>query len=283
MAEALHNLRDSGTLNINGKDRLNQAIQYFLDRLYMSRISIHMLISHHKSLYYTEESKTNNPGIRGTIDPECDAVDVAKMAFENASFLCEQIYMDAPKLDIEWTDLTDKDKNSVDFVYIPGHLYHMFFEVFKNSMRATMEFHENSDSIPDVKVHVVKSSQDISIKICDQGGGISRSVAENVFLYLYTSASRVKLSDGDMGGTTSTSTPMHGLGYGLPLSRLYARYFGGDIKVASCDGYGTDTFIYLRALESDARETLPIFNASSMNKIRDTANQVEDWTNDELS
>merc|ERR1719186_1152441 len=81
-----------------------------------------------------------------------------------------------------------------------------------------------------------------------------------------------------MGGTTSTSTPMHGLGYGLPLSRLYARYFGGDIKVASCDGYGTDTFIYLRALESDARETLPIFNASSMNKIRDTANQVEDWT-----
>merc|ERR1712096_311581 len=281
MAEALHNLRDSGNLNVTCKDRLNQAIQYFLDRLYMSRISIQMLISHHKALYCPEESK-NNPGLRGTIDPKCDAVDVAKMAFENAS-LCEQIYMDAPKLDIEWTDLTDKDKNSVDFVYIPGHLYHMFFEVFKNSMRATMEFHENSDSIPDVKVHVVKSSQDISIKICDQGGGISRSVAENVFLYLYTSATRVKLSDGDMGGTTSTSTPMHGLGYGLPLSRLYARYFGGDIKVASCDGYGTDTFIYLRALESDARETLPIFNVNSSNKIRDTANQVEDWTNDELS
>jgi len=133
MAEALHNLRDSGNLNVTCKDRLNQAIQYFLDRLYMSRISIQMLISHHKALYCPEESK-NNPGLRGTIDPKCDAVDVAKMAFENASFLCEQIYMDAPKLDIEWTDLTDEDKNSVDFVYIPGHLYHMFFEVFKNSM-----------------------------------------------------------------------------------------------------------------------------------------------------
>merc|ERR1712183_955052 len=280
MAEALHNLRDAGNLNVNCKDRLNKAIQYFLDRLYMSRISIHMLISHHKALY-CPESKNNNPGMRGTIDPKCDAVDVAKMAFENATFLCEQIYMDAPKLDIKWTDMTDKDTKSINFVYIPDHLYHMFFEVFKNSMRATMEFHENSDTIPDVKVHIVKSSHDISIKICDQGGGISRSVAENVFLYLYTSATRVKLSDGDMGGTTSTMTPMHGLGYGLPLSRLYAKYFGGDIKIASCDGYGTDTYIYLRALESDARETLPIFNASSMNKIRDTANQVEDWTKDE--
>ena len=281
MAEALHNMRDAGNLNVNCKDKLNTAIQYFLDRLYMSRISIHMLISHHKALYCPEESKTTSPGLRGTIDPKCDAVEVAKTAFENATFLCEQIYMDAPKLNIQWVDLTNSDKNSVEFVYIPSHLYQMLFEVFKNSMRATMEFHENSESIPSIDVRIVKSSSDISIKVWDQGGGISRNVAENCFLYLYTSATRVKLSDGDMGGTTSTSTPMHGLGYGLPLSRLYARYFGGDMKLASCDGYGTDTYIYLKALESDARETLPIFNASSSNKIKDTKNQVEDWTKDE--
>ena len=115
-------------------------------------------------------------------------------------------------------------------------------------------------------------------------------------------ASRAKLGGGDMGGTTSTNTPMHGLGYGLPLSRLYTRwddndnecndiglhpncvlfrYFGGDIKIASCDGFGTDAYIYLKALETDARENLPIFNANSSYKIRDTKNQVEDWTKDE--
>lgn len=281
MAEALHNLRDSGNLHVNCKDRLNQAIQYFLDRLYMSRISIHLLISQHKALYCPEESKTTTMGSTGTIDPQCDAVKVAEMAFESATFICEQMYMDAPKLNIKWSDVTDEEKTSVNFVYIPSHLYHIFFEVFKNSMRATMEFHENSDSIPEVDVHVIKSAKDISIKVSDQGGGISRSVSDNIFLYLYTSASRVKLDGGDMGGTTSTSTPMHGLGYGLPLSRLYARYFGGDIKVASCDGYGTDTYIYLKTLESDARENLPIFNASSSNKIRDTKKQVEDWTKDD--
>ena len=59
------------------------------------------------------------------------------------------------------------------------------------------------------------------------------------------------------------------------------RYLGGDIKVASMDGYGTDTYIYLKALESDAKENLPVFNASSSYKIQDTSNQVEDWTKDE--
>merc|ERR1719410_2284255 len=104
--------------------------------------------------------------------------------------------MDAPKLDIEWVDLTDSEKSSVEFVYIPSHLYHMFFEVFKNSMRATMEFHEDAETVPTIDVHIVRSSHDITIKISDQGGGISRSVADNVFLYLYTSATRVKLSGG---------------------------------------------------------------------------------------
>jgi len=280
MAEALHNMRDDGNLNVNSKDKLNQALQYFLDRLYMSRISIQMLVAHHKSLFCENESKRSTHGLTGTIDPSCDPVRIAEEAFENAAFLCDQIYMDAPKLNIKCSNLTD-GSDKINFVYIPSHLYHMFFEVFKNSMRATMEFHEDAETVPTIDVHIVRSSHDITIKISDQGGGISRSVADNVFLYLYTSATRVKLSGGDMGGTTSISTPMHGLGYGLPLSRLYSRYFGGDIKIASCDGYGTDAYIYLKALETDARETLPIFNASSSSKIRDTKNQVEDWTKDE--
>ena len=38
------------------------------------------------------------------------------------------------------------------------------------------------------------------------------------------------------------------LGYGLPISRAYARYFGGDLNLMSMEGYGTDAFLHLPRL-----------------------------------
>lgn len=32
------------------------------------------------------------------------------------------------------------------------------------------------------------------------------------------------------------NAPMAGFGYGLPLSRLYARFFGGDLRLISMEG-----------------------------------------------
>jgi len=280
MADALHNLRESGTLQVNRRDKLNKKVHYFLDRLYTMRISVQMLISHHKRFFCSPGDPNYQPNLQGTIEPKCDPAAIAQEAYENAQIVCDQIYMDSPKVNIKVHNLVD-DTNNVDFVYIPGHLYHMFFEIFKNSMRATMEYHEDAEKVPDIDVLIAKSHHDITIKISDQGGGISKKTVENVFLYLYTSATRVKLGGGDFGGTTSNSTPMHGLGYGLPLSKLYAEYFGGDIKIASVDGYGTDAFIYLKALETDAKENLPIYNARSAMKLKDTTIQVDDWTKDD--
>ena len=34
-----------------------------------------------------------------------------------------------------------------------------------------------------------------------------------------------------------------GLGYGLPLSRLYVEYFGGRLDLVSLPGHGTDVFV----------------------------------------
>ena len=43
-----------------------------------------------------------------------------------------------------------------------------------------------------------------------------------------------------------------GLGYGLPISRGYARYFGGDLNIMSMEGFGTDAFLHLPRLSNRA-------------------------------
>jgi len=37
----------------------------------------------------------------------------------------------------------------------------------------------------------------------------------------------------------------------LPISRNYARYFGGELVIMSMEGYGTDSFIYLPRLSNE--------------------------------
>lgn len=39
------------------------------------------------------------------------------------------------------------------------------------------------------------------------------------------------------------TSPMAGLGFGLPTSRLYAQYFGGDVQLSSMEGYGSDVLV----------------------------------------
>ena len=82
-------------------------------------------------------------------------------------------------------------------------------------------------------------------------------MTEQLFHYLYTTAPTPSLSGGGGGPI------MAGLGYGLPLSRLYARYFNGDLILNSADGFGTDATVYLRALSREASELLPVYCKTS--------------------
>lgn len=68
-----------------------------------------------------------------------------------------------------------------------------------------------------------------------------------------------------------------GYGYGLPMSKLYARYFHGDLIVNSYDGYGTDAIVYMKTQPGNAGELLPIFNKTSTKQYKASV-PTADWT-----
>ena len=59
-------------------------------------------------------------------------------------------------------------KVALSLCYPPPHLYHILFELFKNSMRATVETHGTKSELPTVEVLVAKGEHDVSIRVSDQ-------------------------------------------------------------------------------------------------------------------
>lgn len=209
--------------------QIDSSIQAFLDRFYMSRIGIRMLIGQHIAL--TEQTYAHHPNYVGIICTKTNIQEVAMEAIENARFVCEDHYglFEAPKIQLIC-------KPDLDFMYVPGHLSHMLFETLKNSLRAVVERHgAEKEEFPVTKVIVAEGREDITIKISDEGGGIPRSSIPLVWTYMYTTVDQTPNLDPDFD-KSDFKAPMAGFGYGLPISRLYARYFGGDLKLISMEG-----------------------------------------------
>uniref|UniRef100_A0A2K6K8H3 Protein-serine/threonine kinase n=1 Tax=Rhinopithecus bieti TaxID=61621 RepID=A0A2K6K8H3_RHIBE len=145
-------------------------------------------------------------------------------------------------------------------------------DVVKNSMRATVELYEDrKEGYPAVKTLVTLGKEDLSIKISDLGGGVPLRKIDRLFNYMYSTAPRPSLEP-------TRAAPLAGFGYGLPISRLYARYFQGDLKLYSMEGVGTDAVIYLKALSSESFERLPVFNKSAWRHYKTTP-EADDWSN----
>lgn len=229
------------------KQRMNidSSIQSFLDRFYMSRIGIRMLIGQHIAL--TDQTNHRHPNYVGIICTKTNVKELAEEAIENARFVCEDHYglFDAPKVQLFCPP-------SLNFMYVPGHLSHMLFETLKNSLRAVVETHgAEKEDFPVTKVIVAEGKEDITIKISDEGGGIPRSTIPLVWTYMYTTVDSTPELDPGFNAS-DFKAPMAGFGYGLPISRLYARYFGGDLKLISMEGYGTDVYLHLNRLSSSS-------------------------------
>lgn len=117
------------------------------------------------------------------------------------------------------------------------------------------------------------STPGVTIRIRDRGGGISPEVYSRIWDYSFTTFNEDQVHS-TLSGHPNSATGMDalnaisgpggdgahslaGLGYGLPLGRAYAEYFGGGIRVQSLWGWGTDVYLSLRGVgrvEGDWKE-----------------------------
>ena len=115
----------------------------------MSRIGIRVLMGQYialqeqlnASLSTTSEHCLNNGNsLIGVIDQHTDVLEVAKESAMDAQALCESFYGDRI---VKAPDVQFFSNDDTHFTYIPGHLKHMLFELLKNSLRATVEHHQD--------------------------------------------------------------------------------------------------------------------------------------------
>ncbi|KAJ2715227.1 hypothetical protein H4R19_001317 [Coemansia spiralis] len=173
--------------------------------------------------------------------------------------MCEMHYSTAPSYYVDG----DVDET---ISYIPSHFEYITCELLKNAFRATVDFSARSgrSAHPPIQITITKGDGYVGVRIRDQGGGISKSNMRNVFEYSWSSM-QANDAAGELGsGGLSASGmslqtnlalqqgaggPIAGLGFGLPMARLYAEYFGGSLDIVSMEGYGCDVFLKLRSIE----------------------------------
>jgi signal transduction histidine kinase len=228
-----------------------EEITDFLNRTIQARIGIRVLAEHHLALHRKDDDQ--HPYRTGIVDQRLSPFAILKRAAPYAQELCELNFGTYPEFIINGqTDTT--------FPYIDVHLDYMLFELLKNAFRATAEHCRKIgvDDPPPVEITIARGDQDVTIRIRDQGGGISEEKLQQVWEYSYTTVD----DDADVGNQTGsydgifataakmavitgTGGQMAGLGYGLPMTRIYAQWAGGSLDLISLYEHGCDVFLRL--------------------------------------
>ncbi|KAF2401916.1 alpha-ketoacid dehydrogenase kinase [Trichodelitschia bisporula] len=125
------------------------------------------------------------------------------------------------------------------------------------SMSPESHLHEHGDAIRPLE----RETPGVTIRIRDRGGGIAPENYGRIWDYSFTTFNESQASEtlGGRGGGDGDDalnaisgagggSSLAGLGYGLPLGRAYAEYFGGGIAVQSLWGWGTDVYLSLRGV-----------------------------------
>jgi signal transduction histidine kinase len=218
---------------------LTPTLASFLDKLFVTRIGNRVLAEHF--LAWSDQTESG-----GTVQEIRVARVVGDVAGSVRRIVTEYYGM-CPDIRVE-------GQLETSLPIIPEHLEYITREIIKNAVRATVE-HHSGPNFPVVTIGIFQGKLDVLIKVSDRGGGLEKKTFKRIWDYGFTTARDLAKEKASPGSSLSEESPdtkkkfeIAGFGVGLPLSRLYARYFGGDVLLSQMYGHGTDVLINLNRL-----------------------------------
>ncbi|KAI6047160.1 branched-chain alpha-ketoacid dehydrogenase kinase [Pisolithus marmoratus] len=264
------------------------SLDSFMSRMLISRISRRVLAEHHlalsKSLGRNSlDSEDPHVGIIFTaLDVKRSIVECAYLLRSRTHGIEDDNGEVIPNRG--WSEVVVEGQLDTRFAYIREHLEYILFELLKNAMRATGLKHPHDTTLPPIYATIVAGKNDVNIRISDQGGGLySNGIQSPSDLFSFSHIrNAMRMDDNRIGALRSASSrgvkatvaeqiggwqvveegdrnakdpergagiaPHQRMGLGLPMSNIFATYFGGSLQLVSLDGWGTDTYLHLPKL-----------------------------------
>ncbi|KAF4120218.1 to pyruvate dehydrogenase kinase [Geosmithia morbida] len=213
---------------------------------------------------------------------------VAKDVIESCASAVKHIARSTNPPDVQIPEIRIEGHLEASFPFILSHLEYIIGELLRNSVQAVIDRHHSPPSSsdndndssppPPIDVTIAEAPQHITIRISDRGGGIPRH--ELPYLWAFSKGPQSQQRIENLGrvpkmaatmqelhveeelGRADLKTPPYQdslasltsrppnlrLGMGLPLSRVYAEYWAGNLELHSLEGYGVDVFLQISRL-----------------------------------
>lgn len=211
---------------------------HILDSHLRARIGTRLLAEHHIALTNPIDGKN----FIGAVQLSCNPSQILKETAEFVGDISDLKFGIRPSVRVDQGE-------DIQLPYVPVHLEYIFTELLKNSFRASIEkSQETGQPLEQVLVTFVRTDDFLIIRMRDRGGGIPPELEKQIFGYSF---STFEETEGD-GFSTLNAVPgggssIAGMGYGLPLSRAYAEFFDGSLRIQSYYGWGTDVYVKLHS------------------------------------
>ena len=252
-----------------------------LYRFFTARVGLRFLTEHHvlsspnltdkaALLSSTRMFGQDDHDVADTVGCIQSHTDVAKEVRRVADWVRQQSAAEwgQPAPPIEIVDV-ECAPNDTGFTYVPHHLQYMMMELLKNSVRATLRHAagalplDGKAALEPIRVVIVKGAEDVTIKVADKAGGIPRSKMAQVFQFAHsTTQSDTDASEAEASADPRQFSGAQLRGFGLPITRIYARYFGGELTLKSMEGYGLDAYLHLPRLGKSGEHLPPRVRSS---------------------